>query len=192
MRLIVLWWCKCSYTGLLSEGKTKNVVTLLWKWSNYMWHWTLAQHFTSQTLKNPRIRSQKPKCVKPCHVLFHISTMQTQLCLISLTWEKFLALILTSFSTSSCRWKVSSCSLFSASSLLLLSSSSIWWRARLSRSWRTALSLNIFLICARAAQRTRALLFCSQNSARYSFIYVHLFLPRAAGHRVAPPRCSSL
>lgn len=50
---------------------------------------------------------------------------QIQLRLISLTWEKFLALILTSFSTSCCRWKVSSCSLFSASSLLLLSSSSI-------------------------------------------------------------------
>lgn len=52
----------------------------------------------------------------------------------SLTWEKFLALIFTSFSTSCCRWKVSSCSLFSASSLRLLSSSSTCRRARLSRS----------------------------------------------------------
>lgn len=108
-------------------------------------------------------------CVNVCETLpcsqhtvqfiFHFYTMQTQLCLISLTWEKFLALILTSFSTSCCRWKVSSCSLFSASSLLLLSSSSICRRARLSRSLRRALSLNIFLICARALQRTWALFF---------------------------------
>lgn len=53
-----------------------------------------------------------------------------------LTWEKFLALIFTSFSISCCLCTVSSSSLFSASSLLLLSSSSIILRVWVSRSYR--------------------------------------------------------
>lgn len=139
-RWTVLWWC--SHTGLHS--------TLVWKWA------------TVNVLNTPPPPPAAHVCkILPClqqtgWIIFHFSTMQTQLSLILLTWEKFLALILTSFSTSCCRWKVSSCSLFSASSLLLLSSSSICRRAMLSRSWRRALSLNIFLICARASQPTAA------------------------------------
>lgn len=123
----------------------------------------------------------------PDGVVFHISTMQIQLRLISLTWEKFLALILTSFSTSCCRWKVSSCSLFSASSLLLLSSSSIWRRARLSRSWEDSTFIKYFFWSVSRLHRKKHVLrsLCSQNSAWHSYIYAHLFLLRAVGHRLA-------
>lgn len=128
-----VFWCKFSFSGWNPEGKAKNMVDT---------HWKLLNLMTLSSLKSIRPPSEA-HFHKPCHVLsrlggliFHFATVQTQLCLISLTWEKFLALILTSFSTSCCRWKVSSCSRFSASSLLLLSSSSIWRRARLSRSWR--------------------------------------------------------
>lgn len=115
---------------------------------------------------------------RPTESFYAFGPLQIPLSLISLTCEKFLALILTSFSTSCCRWKVSSCRLFSASSLLFLSSSSIWRRARHSSSWRTGLSLNI-LFDLRAE-------LVSQGKKKKIIIIIHtfmhvFFLLRAAG-----------
>lgn len=110
---------------------------------------------------------------RPDRVVFHISTMQIQLRLISLTWEKFLALILTSFSTSCCRWKVSSCSLFSASSLLLLSSSSIWRRARLSRSWEDSTFIKYFFWSVSRLHRKNT---CSALYAARTQLDIHTFM----------------
>lgn len=114
------------------------------------------------------------RCAHSWHTqwFYALGPLQIELGLISLTWEKFLALILTSFSTSCCRWKVSSCSLFSASSLLLLSSSSIWRRARHSRSWRTRLPLNIFFDL-RAELKSHKLDSLSQRP-QLSLTFIHL------------------